>query len=152
MREAVLESRACEACGAGVPGARDGGYVFVQGRGGRFLGVPFRDARVVRERSGLAYAAGYAGVLSLFRYSFMPLALSGWWPAWVLGKALVLSFCLLAPLALALSFAAAVSLERSPWKTGRVAVLVGFLLGWLGSYAALFLLDEVWQRLASLGL
>jgi hypothetical protein len=152
MREVILESRACGACGAFVSAARDDGAVFVRRRRGTF----FRDSlaamltAVPRERSGLAHAAGYAGLLSLFRYSFTYLTASGWWPAWVLGKALVLLFCLLAPLALALSFAAAVSLERTPWKSGRVATLVGFSLGWLGSYAALFLLDEVWQWLASL--
>jgi hypothetical protein len=149
MREVVLESRAC---GVGVPAAHDGGYVFVEGCEGRFLGVPFKEARgrVTLERSGLAYAAGYAGLLSLFRYSFTYLTMSGWWPAWVLGKALVLLFCLLAPLALALSFAAAVSLDRAPWKSGRLPALLGCACGWLGSYALLFLLDELWQWLASL--
>lgn len=151
MREAVLESRACVACGAGAPASHDGGYVFVEGRGGKFLGVPFKDASVPRERSGLAHAAGYAGLLSLFRYSFTYLTVSGWWPAWVLGKGLVLGFSLFAPLALVLSFAAAVSLDRAPWKSGRLPALVGLLGGWFGSYTLLFLLDEVWQWLASLG-
>jgi hypothetical protein len=154
MREVVLENRACGACGVGGPAAHDGGYVFVEGRAGRFLGVPFKGAlgRVTPERSGLAYAAGYAGVLSLFRYSFTYLTMSGWWPAWVLGKVLVLFCCLLAPLALVLSFAAAVSLDRAPWKSGRLPALVGCALGWLGSYTLLFLLDEVWRWLASLSL
>ena len=104
---------------------------------------------VPRERSGLAYGAGYLGLLSLFRYSFTYLTVSGWWPAWMLGWGLVLFFSLLAPLALVLSFAAAVSLERAPSKSGRLAVLVGFLLGWVGSYTLLFLLDGIWQRLTS---
>ena len=126
--------------------------MFVRRRGGTF----FRDSwaamltGVPRERSGLAYAAGYAGLLSLFRYSFTYLTMSGWWPAWALGKVLVLFFCLLGPLALALSFAAAVSLDRSPWKSGRLPALAGLLGGWLGSYKLLFLLDEIWQWLASL--
>ena len=119
-------------------------------------GTLFREALcsllagVPRERSGLAHAAGYAGLLSLFRYSFKWLLVSGWWPAWTLGATLTLLFSLLAPLALVLSFAAAVSLERAPGKSGRVPLLVGFALGWAGSYASLFLLDEVWRRLASL--
>lgn len=131
--------------------AREDGAVFVERRGGTF----FRDSLstlltgVPRERSGLAYAAGYAGLLSLFRYCFSYLTMSGWWPAWMLGTGLVLVFSLLAPLALALSFAAAISLDRSSEKSGRLPALVGFSLGWVGSYTLLFLLDEIWQWLAS---
>jgi len=127
--------------------------VFVERKGGTF----YRDSLspllsgLPRERSGLAYAAGYAGLISLFRYSFAPLALSDWWPAWALGTGLVLFFSLLAPLALVLSFAAAVSLDRSPWKSGRLPALVGLLAGWFGSYTLVFLLDELWQWLASPG-
>src|SRR5215208_5096803 len=101
MREVVLESRACGACGAFVSETREDGAVFVRRRGGTF----FRDSltslltAVPRERSGLAHAAGYAGLLSLFRYSFAPLTMSGWWPLWVLGTGLALCFSLLAPLA-----------------------------------------------------
>jgi len=105
---------------------------------------------VPRERSGLAYAAGYAGVLSLFRYSFAYLTASGWWPAWMLGTGLTLCFSLLAPLALVLSFVAAVSLDRAPLKSGRLPTFLGFAFGWFGSYTLLFLLDGIWQRLASL--
>ena len=123
--------------------------MFVKRRGGTFFRDLLSDLLfgVPRERSGLAYAAGYAGVLSLFRYSFAPLALSDWWPAWMLGTGLVLVFSLLAPLALVLSFAAAVSLDRSPGKSGRLPALVGLLAGWFGSYTLLFLLDEIWQWL-----
>lgn len=153
MREVVLENRACDACGAFVSVAREDGAVFVERRGETFL----RDALnslltgVRRERSGLAHAAGYAGLLSLFRYSFLYLMFSDWWPAWMLGTGLVLAFSLLAPLALGLSFAAALSLERTPWKSGRVPALVGFTFGWIGSYKLLFLLDQLWQWLASPG-
>jgi hypothetical protein len=127
--------------------AREDGAVFVERRGGTF----FRDSLttlltgVPRERSGLAYAAGYAGLLSLFRYSFSYLMVSGWWPAWLLGTALTLCFSLLAPLALALSFAAALSLDRAPLRSGRLPALAGFSLGWTGSYTLLFLLDEIWR-------
>src|SRR5829696_478875 len=125
MREVVLENRACGACGAFVSVTRENRDVFVHRRGGTF----FRDSLTApltgapRERSGLAYAAGYAGLLSLFRYSFTYLTVSGWWPAWTLGTALTLFFSLLAPLVL--SFAAAVSLDRSPRKSGRLPALVG---------------------------
>ena len=151
MPEVVLQSRACGACGAYVYEAREGGAVVVRRSGG----TCFRDSltslltAAPRERSGLAYAAGYAGLLSLFRYSFLSLMLSDWWPAWTLGTGLVFFFGLLAPLALALSFAAAVSLDGAPWKSGRLPMLVGFFLGWQGSYTLLFLLDEIWQWLAS---
>ena len=153
MREVVSENRACGACGAFVSVTRENGGVFVHRRGGAF----FRDSLtalltgVPRERSGLAHAAGYAGLLSLFRYSFTYLTVSDWWPAWMLGTVLTLFFSLLAPLALALSFAAAVSLDRAPWKSGRLPAFVGLLAGWFGSYTLLFLLDEIWQWLASPG-
>ncbi|MFL6336543.1 MAG: hypothetical protein ACJ754_24835 [Pyrinomonadaceae bacterium] len=152
MREFVIERRACGACGAYVTTSGEGGAVVLKRRGGTF----FRDSLaalltgVPRERSGLAYAAGYLGVLSLFRYSFTYLTISGWWPAWVLGWGLVLLFSLLAPLALGLSFVAAVSLDRAPLKSGRLPTFLGFAFGWFGSYTLLFLLDGIWQRLTSL--
>ena len=136
MREVLLESRACGACGA---------LVHVEG------GAAAALTAVPRERSGLAYAAGYAGVLSLFRYSFVPLTLSGWWPVWALGAGLVLLFSLLAPLALVLSYAAAVSLDRSRGKAGRLPALFGLVSGWFGSYALLFVLEDIWRWLAPPG-
>jgi hypothetical protein len=131
---------------------REDGAVFVGRRHGTFLreGLCSLLAGVPRERSGIAHAAGYAGLLSLFRHSFNYLAVSGWWPAWTLGTALTLLFGLLAPLALALSLAAAVSLERAPWKSGKLPLLVGFFLGWLGSFDTLRLLLEIRDRLAPL--
>ena len=153
MREVVLESRACGACGAFVSATSENGGVFVRRRGGKFFRERLTEllTAVPRERSGLAYAAGYAGLLSLFHYSFTYLTASGWWPAWTLGTALTLCFGLLAPVALVLSFAAAVSLDRAPWKSGRLPALAGLLSGWCGSYSLLFVLDGVWQWLASLG-
>ncbi len=152
MREVLVESRACGACGMFVSSVREDGAVFVERRHGTLLRgwLCTLLAGVPRERSMLAHAAGYAGLLSLFRYSFAPLSMSGWWAASMLGWGLVLFFSLFAPLAVALSFAAAVSLERSPWKAGQVPLLVGFLLGWQGSLTALFLLLKLWQWLASL--
>jgi hypothetical protein len=133
--------------------AREDGAVFFERQGGPSLRAALDTllAALRRERSGLAHAAGYAGLLSLFRYSFLYLMLSDWWPAWVLGTGLVLAFSLLAPVALVLSFAAALSLDRAPSKSGRLPALVGFTLGWVGSYKLLFLLDEIWQWLASPG-
>lgn len=151
MREVLLEGRACGACGAFVRVEREGGGVVTARRRGTFFREQLAPtpAAVPRERSGLAYAAGYAGLLSLFRYSFVPLTLSGWWPAWALGTGLVLLFSLLAPLALALSYAAAASLDRSQVKAGRLPALVGFACGWFGSYTLLFLLDDIRRWLAS---
>jgi hypothetical protein len=153
MREVVLENRACGACGAFVSVTREDGGVFVERRGGTFSRASLTAllTAVPRERSGLAHAAGYAGLLSLFRYSFTYLTVSSWWPAWMLGTVLTLFFSLLAPLALVLSFSAAVSLDRSPWKSGRMPALVGLLTGWFGSYSLVFLLDKIWQWLASPG-
>ena len=68
-----------------------------------------------------------------------------------MGTGLTLCFAVLAPLSLVLSFAAAVSLDRAPSKSGRLPALVGFTSGWFGSYTLVFLLDEIWQWLASPG-
>lgn len=151
MREVVLESRACGACGAFVSVAREDGAVFVARRRETCFGKSLSAlvTATPRERSGLAYAAGYAGLLSLFRYSFAPLTMSEWWMASVLGWGFVLFFSLLAPLGLALSFAAAYSLERTPGRSGSLPVLVGFLLGWQGSFSALFMCYKLWSWLAS---
>jgi hypothetical protein len=44
-----------------------------------------------------------------------------------------------------------VSLDGARLKSGRLPALVGFALGWQGSYTLLFLLDEIRQWLASPG-
>jgi len=111
-----------------------GGTFFVESAGGVL-------ARATRERSGLAYAAGFAGVGYLFRYSFAPLALPQAGRGWGLAAGLTFVWGMLA-----LSFAAAVSLDRSPWKSGRLPALFGFLVGWYGVAAWLSLLDERWLR------
>jgi hypothetical protein len=152
MQECVFESRVCGDCGALVSVASEGEAVRLEGRQrrsslrgaveGLLCGVP-------RERSVLAHAAGFAGVLYLFRYSFVPLSLSAWWPAWALGTGLVFLFTLLGPVALVLGFAAGVSLDRAPEKSGRLQALFGLFVGWLGSYALLFMLDGLWQWLSA---
>jgi hypothetical protein len=83
-------------------------------------------------------------VLYLFRYSLAPLMFSQAGQAWVLAVLLMLVWSLLSPAALALSFAAAVSLDRSPQKSGRLPALFGFCVGWLGLVAWLSHLDERW--------
>ena len=120
MREFVLESRECNVCGAR-------GVSFVESSGGGRL------ARATRERSGLAYAAGFAGVVYLFSYSLAPLALSRWWAASGAGAWLALALGLLAPLALVLAFAAGVSLDRSRGKAGALPAMFGLVVGLLGT-------------------
>src|ERR1044072_8487175 len=135
MREVVLESRACGACGAFVSVAREDGAVFIERRGRTF----FRDSLsalfcgVPRERSGLAHAAGYAGLLSLFRYSFVSLTMSDWWPVSMLGWGVVVFCCRLAPRRRVVACPAPCSLERGHGKWRSLPVLVGFLLGGQGS-------------------
>ena len=96
------------------------------------------------ERSGLAHAAGFAGVLYLFRYSFAPLVFAQAGTEWTTAVWVMFVWGLLSPLALALSFGAAVSLDRSPLKSGRLPALFGFAVGWLGIAMWLARLDERW--------
>jgi hypothetical protein len=146
MLEILLKGRACPACGASRTVTRWGGESHPEGRGETFLeasGVGGLQ-RAPRERSGLAYAAGFAGVLYLFRYSLAPLMFSQAGQGWALAVLFMLVWSLLSPAALALSFAAAVSLDRSPQKSGRLPTLFGFCVGWLGLVAWLSHLDERW--------
>ena len=146
MLELVLKRRSCPACGTRVVGARGSVDVYDAEYGGAF----FRDlegfppARAPRERSGLAYAAGFSGVLYLFRYSLAPLVFSQVGQEWALAVSLMFVWSLLSPAALALSFAAAVSLGRSTRKSGRLPALFGFFVGWFGLFAWLSRLDERW--------
>jgi hypothetical protein len=115
-------------------------------RGGTF----FKDlesappVRAPRERSGMAYAAGYAGVLYLFHYSLAPLAFAQAGQEWALAASIMFVWSLLSLVALVLSFMAAVSLGRSPRKSGRLPALFGFFVGWFGLFAWLSRLDERW--------
>ncbi len=146
MLELLLKSRACPACGAGVPSEQRGGAVYDGERGGAFFRDSYGDPPVLapRERSGLAHAAGFAGVLYLFRYSLAPLVFAQAGQEWTLAVTLVFVWSLWAPAAIALSFAAAVSLDRSPRKSGRLAALFGFCVGWFGLVTWLSRLDERW--------
>ncbi|MFN2414789.1 MAG: hypothetical protein ABR603_06585 [Pyrinomonadaceae bacterium] len=96
-----------------------------------------------RERSALAYGAGFAGVLYLFRYSLAPLALSLAGPHLGAAVGLIFVWGLLAPAALALSFAAGASLDRSPGKSGVLPALFGFVVGWHGMAVWLTELGEL---------
>lgn len=143
MRELVTETRECNVCGSRVRvacGASDLGA-----RAGTFV-ESFKDerpARVTRVRSGLAHAAGFAGVLYLFGYSVAPLALTRWWlapGAWPL-----FAWSLFAPLALVLAFAAAVSLDRSREKAGALPAMFGLVVGLWGTFELLLMLSP-WLR------
>ena len=145
MRELSGESRACVICGAHAPVTYGGRAERVGARVSSFLGA-FGSGGLesaTRERSGLAHAAGFAGVLYLFRYSLTPLAMSQWGAA---GAWLVLALSLLAPLALVLAFAAGLSLDRSREKAGALPALFGLVVGWVGTVALIFLLVPPWVR------
>jgi hypothetical protein len=124
------------ACGGVILRRKSGG----RGPQGRRAGASdcarADDARTSfapRVRSGLAHAAGFAGLAVLFRPAFATLFL---WQLGFHGAAGLLLFLLTglaAPAALALGFAAGVELDRSPWKSGRPQAMLGFLAGLLGT-------------------
>ncbi len=149
MRELALESRACNVCGARVTNADACGASNVEARGVSFIEASEggRFARAPRERSGLAHAAGFAGVLYLFRYSFMSFALSHVRLESSLGTLPAGVCSLFAPLALVLAFAAAVSLDRSPDKSGALPAIFGLVVGWIGTIWWAFLLLELLREL-----
>jgi len=143
MRELVSESRECDVCGSRVRAAR--GALNVKARGAAFVESFGRDGRVTRVRSGLAYVAGYAGVLYLFGYPFAPVALSRWWLG--PGALLLSAWSLFAPLALALAFAAAVSLDRSREKSGALPAMFGLVVGLVGTADLLYVLAPLLKYL-----
>lgn len=142
----MVESRECGACGARAQVVRE--TLNVEARVVTFLRELRGGGRVCapRERSGLSYAAGYAGVLSLFHYPFMPFALSHVRLETALGTLLVVGFWVFAPLALVLAFAAGVSLDRSCEKAGALPALFGFVMGLVGIVELLFILGPEWLR------
>lgn len=82
-------------------------------------------------RSGLAYAAGFAGLAFLFRHSAASLGSEWFGLPW-----LFLTYLLggaAAPAAMALGLAAAAELDRSPRTAGRAQALVGYLIGLCGT-------------------
>src|SRR5215212_5043470 len=105
MRELVTESRECNVCGSRAwvmreaPDAGARGVTFAGRSGGGRL------ARVTRERSGLAHAAGFAGVLFLFGGPLARFALSHWGLLADAAACAAFACSLSAPLALGLAFA-----------------------------------------------
>jgi hypothetical protein len=149
MRELAFEGRECNVCGA--RGVYECASSNVEARGVKtavsveeFVGE--RIARAPRERSGLAHAAGFAGVLYLFTYSLAPLALSRWWAASASDALLVLAWNLFAPVALALAFAAGVSLDRSRGKVGALPALFGLVVGLIGTVNLLLTFAPPWVK------
>src|SRR4051812_30917688 len=96
-RELVWESRECNVCGARVLAAREGSGAEVRAVTSVKPLKGERHARVPRVRSGLAHAAGFAGVLYLFGYPLAPLALTRWWFA--SGTSFLIAWSLFAMLA-----------------------------------------------------
>ena len=144
MRELVWESRECNVCGARVLAAREASGAEVRAVTSVKPLKGERPARVPRVRSGLAHAAGFAGVAYLFLNSLamylLPLGMSAASGLW-----LVVGCGMFAPLALVLAFAAAVSLDRSRDKAGAMPALFGFIVGLWGTCGLLLVLAG-WLR------
>ena len=144
MRELITESHECNVCGSRVWVMR--GAAHTEARAVSFIESPEnrKPARVTRERSGLAHAAGFAGVVYLFLNSLamylLPLSMSASAGLW-----LVVACDMFAPLAVVLSFAAAVSLERSRAKAGALPALFGLVVGLWGTCGLLLVLAS-WLR------
>jgi len=91
------------------------------------------DASVPRVRSGLAHAAGFAGLLVLARPSLATLFLGTLGFHGTAGLLLFFLTGLIAPVALTLSFVAGASLDCAPEKSGRPQALLGFFVGLAGT-------------------
>lgn len=87
-----------------------------------------------RQRSGLAYASGFAGLFSLFRYSFATFLFTNLGLKGLVGMTLFMLWSMSAPAAVVLAYAAGVSLDRLPEKAGRLPALMGLLTGLYGTY------------------
>jgi hypothetical protein len=144
MRELVLESRECGECGSRVQVVRGASYTEVHAVS--FIEPPEnrRPERVPRERSGLAHAAGFAGVAYLFLNSLamylLPFGMSASAGLW-----LVVACGMFAPLAVVLAFAAAVSLGHSRAKAGAMPAVFGLVVGLWGTCGLLLVLAS-WLR------
>ena len=84
------------------------------------------------QRSGLAYAAGYAGLAYLFRYSAQTVLIT---TIGLNSVALMLTFAwgLCAPLALVLGLRAGQRLDCTHGLQGRLPALTGFTVGLVGT-------------------
>ena len=142
MREVVLESRECNVCGSRAQVVRE--RLNVEARVVSFL-REFRGdrrSRAPRERSGLAHAAGFAGVLYLFSYSLAPSV----WTQMSLVWAWLAVCGLFSTHALVLAFAAGVSLDRSRGKAGALPALFGLVVGLIGTVNVLLAFAPPWVK------
>jgi hypothetical protein len=105
---------------------------------------------VERQRSGLAYAAAFAGLFYLFRYSFATFLFTYLGLSLPVGESLVMLWSLSAPVALILSYIAGASLDRTPEKSGAAAAMLGLLIGLIGSIAWLAGFDRLWLEMYAL--
>ena len=103
-----------------------------------------RVGRAPRARSGLAHAAGFAGVLCLFQNSLGTIALSQWGVESGVWWSLFNWWDVFSPLAVALAFASAVSLDRSREKAGAMPALFGLVAGLVGTVNLLLTLGPQW--------
>jgi hypothetical protein len=141
MRELALESRKCNVCGARVEGACARGMSNVSTFSDK------RIARAPRARSGLAYAAGFAGVIYLFHYPFVAFGFRRLGVASALGSFFAVDLSFFAPAAVALAFAAGVSLDRSREKSGALPALFGLFVGLLGTFDLLVMYEPLLRYL-----
>ncbi|HZB46338.1 MAG TPA: hypothetical protein VE360_13880 [Pyrinomonadaceae bacterium] len=100
----------------------------------RYVEPDAEDERAWRggERSGLASAAGFAGLIFLFRCSFDAFVFNTTSLPAAAAALLVLAWSLSAPAAVALGLAAARELDRSPGMEGKLRALAGFTVGVVG--------------------
>ena len=147
MRELVGKERACLFCGSLVGSSISN--VAAQRREGRGAGSfeNMLGAGAMRERSGLAYAAGFVGLAYLFGFSISTLVFDVLAMRGLLGVALVMLWSFWGPIALGLAFLAGMSLDRSPEKAGRLPALTGLLIGLYGTYQVALELASVVQAL-----
>jgi hypothetical protein len=140
MREQESEAVVCLCCGAraGAPLKARVVTVTWDEERGRAVGL----ARAApKRRSGLAHAAGYAGLAYLVGYSLAPAAggqrlLAG---LGAYGQPVPLPFWnLWAQAALVLAFAAAYSMDRARDREGALPALLGLLVGLWGTLVWLF--------------
>ncbi len=135
MRRREERPAACAYCGAPSEHLSTAGALTGVGRTAWSLSKTCGLANIAgRQRSGLAYAAGFAGLSYLFRYSFATFLFTNLGLKGLVGMTLVMLWSMSAPAAVALAYAAGVSLDRLPEKAGRLPALMGLLIGLYGTY------------------
>lgn len=96
-------------------------------------GLRERGRRTDGPRSGLAYAAGYAGLAYLFQQSALTLFAGVFGPTSAAAFLFVLAWGLCAPLAVLLALFAAIKIDRSENLRGGLPAIIGFTLGFVGT-------------------